>query len=191
MVFYERSGPTSLIIFLLIFIISTLISVEASLLYECPEPEDIFPCYCEEEDDDPMVFCNHLSQPEQISQGVKGLKGHRIYRMSFFMNWILDPVKSDTFSGIAVERILFENSTITLTAPQFKGMENHLSSIQFRAIFNQTNPVGSWSLGHLTKLRELVVERNKITTLADDWLTSVPDSLRAVTLEGNNLVSMG
>ncbi|GFR28719.1 uncharacterized protein TNCT_395471 [Trichonephila clavata] len=161
-----------------------------ALNYECPEPVDIFPCYCEEEDNDPMLFCNHLWQPDQIYKSVKGLKEHKMYRMSFFMNRILEPVKSDAFKGIAVERIMFENSTITLESPQFAGMEEYLIGIQLRAIFNKTNPVGSWSLGHLTKLKELIVDKNNIMTLEDNWLTSAPDSLRTLSLENNNFITL-
>lgn len=168
-----------------------LFTAVTALNYECPEPEDVFPCYCEEEDNDPILFCNHIHKPQQIYDAVKGLKGHRIYRMSFFMNWILEEVKTDAFKDIAVERIVFENSTITLTSPQFAGMEDHLVGIQMRACFNKTNPLGTWSLGHLSKLKELMVDKNRILTLPDEWLTSVPDTLRTLSLEGNNIVTLG
>ncbi|KAG8189366.1 hypothetical protein JTE90_021869 [Oedothorax gibbosus] len=172
---------------LVVFITFTTVT---SLRYECPEPEDVFPCYCEEEDNDPTIYCNHFHQPQQIYNAVKGLKGHRIYKMSFFMNWILDEVKTDAFKDIAVDRILFENSTISLTSPQFAGMENHLVGIQMRACFNKTNPMGTWSLGHLTKLTELTMDKNRILTLPDEWLTSAPDSLKTLSLEGNSIVTL-
>ncbi|XP_071033320.1 leucine-rich repeat transmembrane protein FLRT3-like isoform X2 [Parasteatoda tepidariorum] len=162
-----------------------------SLKYECPEPEDIYPCYCEEEDDgEPNLFCNHFHKTDQLETAKKGLAGHRMYKLSFFMNWILDPVKSDAFKGISVEKIVFENSTITLNPPQFEGLEGHLKTIQLRAIFNKTNPVGSWSLGHLTKLKELVLDKNKIFTLPTNWLTSAPDSLSSLTFEYNDIITM-
>ncbi|GFT87459.1 uncharacterized protein NPIL_184131 [Nephila pilipes] len=173
-----------------VVLLAVVVLLATALEYECPEPVDIFPCYCEEEDNDPMLFCNHFWQPDQINGPVKGLKGHKMYKMSFFMNRILEPVMSDAFKGVAVERIMFENSTITLESPQFSGMEDHLISIQLRAIFNKTNPVGSWSLGHLTKLKELIVDKNKIMTLEDNWLISAPDSLRTLSLESNNFITL-
>lgn len=164
----------------------------AALQYECPEPVDIFPCYCEEEDEDAMMFCNHFWKPDQIHNSIKGLKAnHGIYKMSFFMNRILEPVPADAFKGAPVERIMFENSTVTLLAPQFTGLEKSLVSIQMRATFNKTNPVGSWSLGHLTSLNELIFDKNKIMTLEDDWLASAPKSLRSLSLENSNIITLG
>ncbi|GIY56973.1 uncharacterized protein CDAR_267871 [Caerostris darwini] len=163
----------------------------AAVDYECPEPVDIFPCYCEEEDDESMMFCNHFWQPDQIYNSVKGLKDHKIYKMSFFMNRILDPVKADAFKGISIERIMFENSTVTLSSPQFQGLEDQLVSLQMRACFNKTNPVGSWSLGHLIKLKELIFDKNKIMTLEDDWITSVPSTLRSISLENSEIITLG
>lgn len=160
-----------------------------ALKYECPEPLDIYPCYCEEEDGDPSVFCNHLSKPEQLYEGVKGLKDYKIHRMSFFMNWILDPIKSNVFEGLTVERLVFENSTITLTAPHFQGL-NQLYSIQLRAIFNETNPIIPLELSQHQGLREILFEKNRITTLPNDWLKSSPDSLRSITIEGNTIVTL-
>lgn len=165
-------------------------SNSVALQYECPEPEDIFPCYCEEDDGDPWVFCNHLTTADQVYDGIKGLKGYKIYKMSFFMNRILDSIKSDTFKNLAIERLFFENSTITLNAPHFQGLENSLNSIQLRAIFNKTNPVISLELSHLNKLREIIFEKNRITTLPNDWIKSVPDSLRSVSVEENTIITL-
>lgn len=164
-------------------------SIVLGLEYDCPEPNVIFPCYCEDEDGDPTVFCNHMTTPEQIYEGVKGLEGYRIYKISFFMNWVLEPIKYDAFNGLTIERILFENSTISLTAPQFQGL-NKLISIHLRAIYNKTNPIVPLDLEHLKDLREIIFEKNKITTLPNDWLKSVPESLRSVTIEANTIVSM-
>lgn len=166
-----------------------LFSNTEALKYECPEPVDIYPCYCEEEDGDPSVFCNHLSKPEQLYEGVKGLKDYKIYRMSFFMNWILDPIKSNVFEGLTVERLAFENSTIKLTAPHFQGLDK-LYSIQLRAIFNKTNPIIPLDLSEHQGLREILFEKNRIVTLPNDWLKSVPDSLRSLTIEGNTIVTL-
>ncbi|KAF8791629.1 protein slit-like [Argiope bruennichi] len=164
----------------------------AALHYECPEPVDIFPCYCEEEDEEAMMFCNHFWKPDQIYKSIRGLKKNNgIYKMSFFMNRILEPVNADAFKDAPVERIMFENSTVTLLAPQFSGLEDYLVSLQMRATFNKTNPVGSWSLSHLTKLKELIFDKNKIMTLEDDWLASAPKSLRSISLENNNIITLG
>ena len=171
------------------FVEYVLFSCLDALKYECPEPVDIYPCYCEEEDGDPWVFCNHLTQPEQLYEGFKGLKDYKIYRMSFFMNWILDPIKANAFDGLTVERLIFENSTITLNAPHFQGLEQ-LYSIQLRAIFNKTNPIIPLELNQHRNLREILFEKNKVTTLPNNWLKSAPDSLRSITVEGNTIVSM-
>lgn len=176
---------------LLIFFLgyTLFFSNSEALKYECPEPLDIYPCYCEEEDGDPSVFCNHLSKPEQLYAAVKGLKDYKIYKMSFYMNWILDPIKPNVFEGLTVQRLAFENSTITLTGPQFQGLDQ-LYSLQLRAIFNKTNPIIPLELSQHQSLREILFEKNRIVSLPNDWLKSAPDSLRSVTVEGNTIVSL-
>lgn len=177
--------------FLLACILGHILSLSQALKYECPEPEEIYPCYCDEDEDDdaPSVFCTNLSELDQMYYALKGLKGYKIYKMQFFKNLIFEPVKSNAFEGLAIETLVFERSIFGLPAPQFQGLDQ-LNSLQLKNLFNSRNPVISFDLSHHKKLSEITLQKNQITTLPNDWIKSAPDSLRTVTVEENTIISM-
>lgn len=177
--------------FVLVCLLGHFISLPTTLglPYECPEPESIYPCYCEDEDENPWVFCNNLLKPEEIYNGVKGIDGYRIHKLSFYKSVITEPVKRDAFKGLEIERILLLNSTINLESPQFEGLSS-LKGIQIRGCYNNSDDIISLELDHLKNLEEITFEKNSIDTLPNSWLKSAPESLKTVTVERNLIVSM-
>lgn len=47
------------------------------------------------------------------------------------------------------------------------------------------------NLGHLKKLKEIELRRNKIPELGDDWLSNDPPSLEIIVIQANNITKIG
>ncbi|KAG8189365.1 hypothetical protein JTE90_021868 [Oedothorax gibbosus] len=154
----------------------------SNFVTECPHPEDSYPCYCEDDDNISTMHCNHLTESKQFSQALSHLKKHKLDSLSIWM-YDLEKFKSDAFMGPAITEITFSHSTVNIEHPQFAGQEKYLSRVTFLSCFDEEDFVNSWSLGHMTNLKEISFEKNDIQVLKNDWLTSSGPSLRSVTFD--------
>lgn len=173
----EIRGDFKICTLILIYI---LFSSNAALIDECPDPHDVYPCYCEEEDGSSVMHCNYLNESKQIRQAHNKISNFKIYKVSIFRNEI-KPIKSDAFKGPAVSQIDFTNSTIFMEQPQFVGLESSLIRLTFLSCFDEENPMNIWSFSHLEKLKDISFHRNHVKTLKNSWLISTGPSLRSIT----------
>lgn len=154
----------------------------SSLVDECPHPEDSFPCYCEEDENGSTMHCNHLTESKQFTRALSHLKE---YKLATLLVWMYDveKMKSDAFKGPSIDEINFSYSTVNIESPQFAGQEKSLKKITFLFCFDEEDFVNSWSLEHMTNLKEISFEKNDIKVLKNDWLISSGPSLRSVTFD--------
>lgn len=164
-----------------LFILINLVShIKAEVLDECPDPEDNYPCYCEEDEGASVMHCQYLNETKQLYQALSSLTKYKVYKISLYKNE-MNPVKSDAFKGPAINQIFFQNSSIVLESPQFVGQEESLRRLTFMSCFNNTNPMKPFDLGHLESLRDITFDRNTIEILNNDWLSKTGPSLRSIT----------
>ncbi|XP_054721529.1 oplophorus-luciferin 2-monooxygenase non-catalytic subunit-like [Uloborus diversus] len=171
-------------------LICSLSWCKAAYAEECPPVEDAYPCYCEEEDEITVMYCNHLNESSQIKGALSSLNEYKIFKLSFY-KFHFDSIKSDAFRGPAINQIIFTNSSLKMEQPQFLGLETSLTRLTFLSCFNQESPFISWSLSHLEKLRDLTFDRNSIPILKETWLTSTPANLRSLTFSECSIAELG
>lgn len=176
---------------LYLFILINLASrIRAEILDECPEPEDNYPCYCEEDEGASVVHCQYLNETKQLYQALGSLTGYQIYKISLYKNE-MNPVKSDAFKGPAINQLFFQNSTVVLESPQFVGQEESLRRVTFMSCFNNTNPMKPFDFGHLESLRDVTFDRNTIENLNNDWLSKTGPNLRSITFSECGIKTLG
>ena len=171
-------------------LINVVSQVKSALLEECPEPEDNYPCYCEEDEGPAVMHCNHLNETKQLYEALSSLTKYNIYKVNIYKNEI-NPLKSDAFKGPSISQLFFQNSTISLESPQFVGQEKSLRRLTFMSCFNTSNPIKPFDFGHLESLRDITFDRNTIDILSNDWLTNTGPSLRSITFSECGIKTLG